>query len=313
MAQGYRPYFRALFGTTHLLILFLQFVLHFVSGFFTVMAVISNILAPDLHYLLEDKGVDDELMEIMKKAGITTIARLSLLEDTRAGVRKALEGEPFNLDPKVGLNRIRQVCFLDAWETASTTTAEDRRQQAEAKATRLPRVLPRANHVALRRAAEAIYGELHDRIAPGAPYIESLLEQVEEGTLEAFPLSQVLCVEDGEESKTNAVIDASGVVRIKKGKLDVPLPTDTEGLRKRLRTWAWASPSRSSSIRHGAGSRTRSRRPSRSTRTTSSGTQSEGLWRATTAAKPWRRHPSRRSSITTTRCERSRPSSSAKV
>jgi hypothetical protein len=237
VAQGYRPYFRALFGTTRLLILFLQFVLHFVSGFFTVMAVISNILAPDLHYLLEDKGVDDELMEIMKKAGITTIARLSLLEDTRAGVRKALEGEPFNLDPKVGLNRIRQVCFLDAWETASTTTAEDRRQQAEAKATRLPRVLPRANHVALRRAAEAIYGELHDRIAPGAPYIESLLEQVEEGTLEAFPLSQVLCVEDGEESKTNAVIDASGVVRIKKGKLDVPLPTDTEGLRKRLRTW----------------------------------------------------------------------------
>ena len=44
-------------------------------------------------------------------------------------------------------------------------------------------------------------------------------------------------MEDGEETKTNAVIDASGVVRIKKGKLDVPLPTDTEGLRKRLRTW----------------------------------------------------------------------------
>ena len=212
--------------------------IRFFSGFYLIMAGIDkNIMAPDLHYLLEDKGVDEELTEIMKQAGITTVARLSLLEDTRAGVRKALEGAPFNLDLTQGLNRIRQVCFLDAWETASTTTAEDRRQQAEAKATRLPRILPRANHVALRRAAEAIYGELNDKVAPGAPFIEALLEEVEEGTLEAFPLSQVVCVEDGEETRTNAVIDSSGIVRIKKGKLDVPIPTDTEGLHRRLRTW----------------------------------------------------------------------------
>ena len=168
--------------------------------FFTMAADDKNILAPEMRFLLEDKGIDEALIEILRKAGVTTVSRLSLLEDTRAGVRKALEGEPFNIDPAQGLNRIRQVCFLDAWETASSTTAEDRRQQAEAKATRLPRVLPRANHVALRRSAEAIYGELNDKIAPGAPYIEALLEQVEEGTLEAFPLSQVVCVEDGEET-----------------------------------------------------------------------------------------------------------------
>ena len=85
------------------------------------------------------QGVDEDFIEVLRKAGVTTVARLSLLEDTRAGVRKALEGEPFNIDPTQGLNRIRQVCFLDAWETATSTTTEERRQQAEAKATRLPR------------------------------------------------------------------------------------------------------------------------------------------------------------------------------
>ena len=194
-------------------------------------------LAPDLRYLLEDKGVDEDLVECLRNAGITSIARLSLLEETRAGVRKVLEGEPFNIDPAAGLNKIRQVCVIDAWETACTTTTEDRRQQAEAKATRLPRVLPRANHLALRQAAEAIYGELNDRIAPGAPYIEALMEQIEEGTVEAFPLTQVLCVEDGEDSKQGVMIDPSGVVRIKRGKQDVAMPHDTESLRRRLRTW----------------------------------------------------------------------------
>ncbi len=63
-----------------------------------------------------------------------------------------------------------------------------------------------------------VYGELNDRLAPGAPYVEAILEHVEEGTLEVVPLSQVLCVEDGEEAKHNAVIDPSGVVRIKRGR-----------------------------------------------------------------------------------------------
>jgi hypothetical protein len=212
---------------------FLNLILVFPPHVF-IMAV--NVMAPDMRYLLEEKGVDDELINSLTASGITTISRLSLLEDTRAGMRKVIE-QTFKLDPDVGNNRMRQVCLLDAWETATCNTAEDRRQQAEAKATRLPRILPRAQHISLRRATEAVFGELPDRIAPGPALMETILEMIEEGTLEAVPLTQVTCVEDGEDMKQGAVIEPSGVVRIKRGRQEVTMPRDSEDLRRRLRTW----------------------------------------------------------------------------
>ena len=199
----------------------------------------SAVMAPDLLYLLEEKGVDEELIAKLLAAGITTVSRLSLLEDTRAGMRKVLE-TMFQFDPNAPGTLMKQVSIMDAWETAMVNMAEDRKQQAEAKSTRLPRVLPRAQHNNLRKSAEAVYGEIPDRIAPGATYVEAVLEMIEEGTLEAVPLAQVMCVEDGEDMKQGAVIDPSGVVRIRRGRQEVAFPKDTEGLRKRLRTWGFA-------------------------------------------------------------------------
>ena len=43
---------------------------------------------------------------------------------------------------------------------------------SEAKMIRLPRVLPKAQHLSLRRAAETVYGEISDRIAPGPALVE---------------------------------------------------------------------------------------------------------------------------------------------
>jgi hypothetical protein len=89
---------------------FLNLILVFPPHVF-IMAV--NVMAPDMRYLLEEKGVDDELINSLTASDITTISRLSLLEDTRAGTRKVIE-QTFKLDPDVGNNRMRQVCLLDA-------------------------------------------------------------------------------------------------------------------------------------------------------------------------------------------------------
>ena len=51
---------------------------------------------------------------------------------------------------------------------------------------------------AMRRAAEAAYGELADRVALGATWVELLFEIIEESHIEAAPLTRVVCVEDGE-------------------------------------------------------------------------------------------------------------------
>jgi hypothetical protein len=92
----------------------------------------------------------------------------------------------------------------------------------------------------MRKAAEAVYGAINDKIAPGHAYVELVFEQIEESHMEAVPLTRVLCVEDGDLMATGAIVDGGGVVRIRRSRQEVAAPTDPEALRRRLRTWGFA-------------------------------------------------------------------------
>lgn len=183
-------------------------------------------MAPDLRFLLEEKAVPDAVMDLLAEAGYTTMARFAVMEDSRAELRKVLAAE-FGLDPAADRkHRLAQVTVLDAWEIAARRQHEDRRQEAEAKAARLPKVLGKAAHLALRRAT----------IALGAQLLELVMEQIEEAHHEAIPLTRITAVSDSEESKTTAVIDVDGVVRIKSGRTEIKEPGDPEEYRRRMRT-----------------------------------------------------------------------------
>ena len=197
------------------------------------------VMQSDLKFLLEEKGV--HLDDVAKLLGmsITSMGRLALLEDTRAGARDAFT-KVLVLDTDTAAGRGRLIAVLDAWETAQKRGDVQRSQDAEAKMNRLPRTMTKSSFLSLRRSAEEAYGEISDKIAPGAALVELVLEQVEEHALEAIPFTQVFCVEDGEDLKTGAVIDTAGVVRIRRGRSEVAMPADTEALRRKLRCWGFA-------------------------------------------------------------------------
>ena len=211
----------------------------FVLALVTCFAVIMASMQPDLMFLLEEKGVTEQDVEKLKAMGITSMSRMSLLEDTRAGARQAI-GKVLELDADTPDGRGRLIAVLDAWESAQKRVEVQRAQDAEAKMNRLPRTLTKSSYLALRRSAQEVYGEITDKVAPGAALVEMVLEQVEEHALEAIPFTQVFCVEDGEDLKTGAVIDTAGVVRIRRGRCEVTMPSDTEALRKKLRCWGFA-------------------------------------------------------------------------
>ena len=100
-------------------------------------------------------------------------------------------------------------------------------------------MIGKATHLAMRRATEVQYGEISDKIAPGAAYVELLAEMIEEGHLEGIPLTRVVTVDDGESMQQGATIDSTGVVRVRRSKQEVKEPSDPEGLRRRLRTWGF--------------------------------------------------------------------------
>ena len=61
---------------------------------------------------------------------------------------------------------------------------------------RLPKTLTKSSYLSLRRSAQEVYGDISDKVAPGAALVEMVMEQVEEHALEAIPFTQVFCVED---------------------------------------------------------------------------------------------------------------------
>lgn len=209
---------------------------YFSRRLFRVIAMSIN---SDLRYLYEEKLVKEEDVDKLTEMGINSIARLALLEDNRAGVREVI-GKVLSLDVNTPDGRGRLISVMDAWETAQRRTDEQRKQDAEAKSARLPRTLPRSTIISLRKAVEEVFGDLPDKIAPGVALIEMVLEQVEEHAIEAIPFTQVFCVEDGEDLKTGATIDTAGVVRIRRGRVDVAMPADSEELRRKLRCWGYA-------------------------------------------------------------------------
>jgi len=199
----------------------------------------ARALNSDVRFLFEEKGVHEDDMTELATAGITTMSRLSLIADSRAEARTTIAAL-LKLDPATPGGVARQVAVLDSWETAMKRVEVQRQQDAEAKSARIPKTIPRSSLLSLRQAVEDILGQLPDKLAPGAALLEHVFEQVEENTIEAIPLTQVLCVEDGEDLKTSATIDASGVVRIKRGRTEVAMPGDSEALRRKLRCWGLA-------------------------------------------------------------------------
>lgn len=75
----------------------------------------------------------------------------------------------------------------------------ERKQEAEARSTRPPKLSGEAIHFSMREAAPAIYGTLEDRIVPGAAWAEHGIEMIEKLDMNATPTPQVVSVEDGAE------------------------------------------------------------------------------------------------------------------
>ena len=170
----------------------------------------------DVKFLLEEKCVHEKDVKALEAWGLISMSKLSLIADGRAGARATIAGllKQDAADPD-GLRGI--VAVLDAWGTATKRIEVQRQQEAEAKGNQLPKTVTKSALLSLRHSAEDVVGAISDKLAPGAALLELVFEQVEEHAIEAIPLTQVVCVEDGEELKTSAVVDASGVVRVKRG------------------------------------------------------------------------------------------------
>ena len=110
----------------------------------------QDALSAELRFLLEEKGVDEAVMDALAAAGYVTRQRFALVDDDRASLRAALTRD-FNLDPAPeARNRLWQVAVIDAWESAKLRVERERQEEADARTTRLPKQLGKHVHLQMR-------------------------------------------------------------------------------------------------------------------------------------------------------------------
>ena len=200
-------------------------------------------LEPDFVYLLDDLEVTPLVQANLASRGIVKMGIFAKIEATEVDFRKWLLDD-FGFDLQAGIQgRVETAKLVEAWDTARQRSSTTRKLEAEAKVAGTSRELLKGVHLALRRAHVKAHGEVDDRRCPGRSYIEARLEQLDDGELEAEPLTKVTTVAL-EQTSTETGADSSfgvrrdGVVHVVKGQRKAPMPSNPEQLRDTIKVMA---------------------------------------------------------------------------
>ena len=197
----------------------------------------------DIKYHLAEAGVPEDVQALLFHKGFISLRLFSGLDETRADVRAALATEIGLKHDADTASRLTVARILGAWESSRLQVQAEEKMRVESRMGQMPRIVQLSEHAAMRKAVEVDLGKLRDSEVPAKTVIAAKLEQIEQGTIQAEDLREVLCLEDKDVDLFSGIIEhGTGNLRIRPGKASVALPTCPEDLRKRHRliAVAWA-------------------------------------------------------------------------
>ena len=200
-------------------------------------------MASELRFLLSEFEIEDRLQFILAAKGYKTMATFGVVAEDRAGIRTWVTHEIINA-AEAGISaadatmaRLIATKMVAAWIAANQRVIEDIRKAADGRLLRLPAVLARPVLISLRQRYEQDHGRTNDSVYPSASMLEHRLQEVEEGSFTAQPLTEVISVEESCDEVVNFTETGSSV-SIRKTNKAIHQPRTTEELRKRFKTLA---------------------------------------------------------------------------
>ena len=189
--------------------------------------------------MLESKKIPSEVMAKISEHDVTELTTFTHIADSQASLRSWAK-EALGLDTATAPAHATTVAKLVAsWEASKKRIAKQDDQEADARASGMPRQTLRGKHLEMRAAYTTKYNnkeKLSHGEIPSATYVDSLLDQLEDGELIAEPLTEVTSLEENRDEQAPSEIAWGGsCLRLKRTKKEVPMPTATEGLRHRHR------------------------------------------------------------------------------
>jgi len=197
-------------------------------------------LEPDLSYLFDELEIPEQVQANLSEREIRKLGVFAKVEPTEDAFRAWLRAD-LGLNPAASVGeRVTVAKLSEAWEAARQRTATTRKMEAEARVSGQNREMLKGVHLGLRRACARTHGAVDDRRCPGRAYLESRLEQLDDGELEAEPLTKVTTVALEQESVATsggAGVDVrkDGVLHVVKGKRSAPMPTGPEQYRAAMK------------------------------------------------------------------------------
>ena len=200
------------------------------------IAAAVKLLDAGLGALLDGRQVSALTQAKVALAGFTSVEQLALIEDTRIDFRVWVK-DVLALDAAVDPScKLEVTTLVGCYEAAKARFEKRLVTDAEASSARLPKVVPRLEHLELRAKFEKLEYKLEDALTPSKALLESVFESIEEGELRNLALKDLVSVEEADDfDELLAGFDSSGTLRLKKGTKEVPVPVNSEGLRRRLK------------------------------------------------------------------------------
>ena len=163
----------------------------------------------ELRFLLAENDVAEVVQLRLRALGYKTMAMFSVLSDTRAQVRETVSRDIVDSTAvgltvvEIQLARLISNQIVASWLVASQRLVEEIRINSDNRALRLPMVLSKPALLSLRQRYEAEKGRTSDHIYPCTSLIERVLEEIEEGSFSALPLTDIVAIEDSKEETTS--------------------------------------------------------------------------------------------------------------
>jgi len=197
-------------------------------------------IEPDLSYLWDELEIPENVQANLAEREIRKLGVFAKVEPTEDAFREWLRAD-LGLNPAASVGeRVTVAKLAEAWEAARQRATTTRKMDAEARVSGQSREMLKGVHLSLRRACARAHGPVEDRRCPGRAYLESRLEQLDDGEIEAEPLSKVTTVALEQESVSTAPgsgidVRKDGILHVVKGKRTAPLPTGPEQFRAVMR------------------------------------------------------------------------------
>jgi len=200
-------------------------------------------LDSDLAYLFDELQIPEQVQANVAAREIRKLGVFAKVEASEDLFREWLKKD-LGLDPENSIGeRVSVAKLAEAWEAARQRATTTRKLEAEARVSGQTREMLKGTHLSLRRACSRAHGVVDDRRCPGRAYLEARLEQLDDGEIEAEPLSKVTTVALEQESVATTAaagvdVRRDGVLHVVKGKRVAPLPTGPEQFRAVMKIMA---------------------------------------------------------------------------